>query len=185
MARLIQIGSTFRPDDLLCGIGFCAGLLRFRLTARVLDRRSFFRAHGASRSARFQSEPGAPCVRELMRFGEARAPTRVLAARLPEGPDEQRRAIASRGPGGSPYASPIPSLGRPRDVAPPGRHGRARHAIQTDTRPGRVPLVRGSARAIHFHSRSTIKTHQTADYRTSAVLLLVNTNLITRCGVKR
>jgi hypothetical protein len=29
MARLIQIGSTFRPDDLLCGIGFCAGLLAF------------------------------------------------------------------------------------------------------------------------------------------------------------
>jgi hypothetical protein len=87
MARLIQIGSTFRPDDLLCGIriGFCAGLLRFRLTARVLDRRSFFRAHGASRPARFQSEPGAPCVRELMRFGEARAPTRdrgVLPASL-------------------------------------------------------------------------------------------------------
>jgi hypothetical protein len=39
--------------------------------------------------------------------------------------------------------SPIPSLGRPRDVAPPGRHGRARHAIQTDTRPGRVALSCG------------------------------------------
>jgi len=148
MARLIQIGSTFRPDDLLCGIGFCAGLLRFRfrLTARVLDRRSFFRAHGASRPARFQSEPGAPCVRELMRFGEARAPTRdrVLAARLPVTPRPGccTRARASPAPA-VPVALRTVSYTVPRTTARRRAAGPARSRKARDT-DGYTPRTRAS-----------------------------------------
>ena len=183
MARLIQIGSTFRPDDLLCGIGFCAGSVRFRLTARVLDRRSFFRAHGASRPARFQSEPGAPCVRELMRFGEARAPTRVLAARLPE-------AVRAQQPPAVPVALRTRLLYRPSDDRATSRRRAGTVAQGTRYRRIHAPdaclsCAARRARFIRRNSRSTLKTHQTADYRTSAVLLLVDTNLITRCGVKR
>jgi len=114
MARLIQIGSTFRPDDLLCGIGFCAGSLRFRLTARVLDRRSFFRAHGASRPAtrgfNLNLVPRAcesSC--DSARRGRQRSRPRARCS-APRNPPTGHRGVAhepgppgSRGPGGSPY----------------------------------------------------------------------------------
>ena len=160
-------------------------LIGVRLTARVLDRRSFFRAHGASRPARFQSEPGAPCVRELMRFGEAQAPTRARcsAPRLPEGaqqpPAVPRCAVALR----------TRLLYRPSDDRATSRRRAGTVAQGTRYRRIHAPdacLSCAARRArLPIHSRSTLKTHQTADYRTSAILLLVDTNLITRCGVKR
>jgi hypothetical protein len=175
MARLIQIGSTFRPDDLLCGIGYFSGLLA-RSAHRTRSHAywfvgAFFRAHGASRPARFQSEPGAPCVRELMRFGEARAPTRdrVLAARLPVPPDRGAHEPAcsrlARGPGGSPYRL----LGyRPSDDRATSRRRagpRSRKARDTDgyTPRTRRSLVRAAGRlrparrTVHTDSRSSTK----------------------------
>jgi hypothetical protein len=166
MARLIQIGSTFRPDDLLCGIGFCAGLLAFGSPHAywIVGRFSALTERHGPRGFNLNLVPRA-CESSC----DSARRGRQLACSLLGSPRVHSSLSLPRSPGArwlspSPYASPIPSLGRPRDVAPPGRHGRARHAIQTDTRPGRVPL-RCAARRARFIRRKPIYTKNAPDSR--------------------
>ena len=129
MARLIEIGSTFRPDDLLCGIGFCAGLLAFGSPHAywIVGRFSALtERHGprgfnlnlvprACESSCDSARRGRQLATACSLLGSPYPPTGVHTSRPAPGSRPRSRSRRLSVP------SPIPSLGRPRDVAPPGR----------------------------------------------------------------